>query len=846
MKKLGVLLPITIVTVLLSLNLAAKETNGSIDKFDYFFNQILEFDNTTHTPSGTLGYAIGDWHIRPDQSYAYFKALAESSAKVELQVTGHSHEQRPLIAAFISSPENLAKLSDIQANRKNLKFADVPNVIYLGYSVHGNEASGANAAPLVAYRLAASKESWIQNLLQHNIVIIDPMLNPDGLDRFANWVNRYKGAELVSDPDSMELNEAWPAGRTNHYWFDLNRDWLLLQHPESRARVKLFYDWRPNIVGDFHEMGTNATYFFQPGVPSRQNPLTSDENFELTNEIAKYHAKALDDLGVAYYSKESFDDFYYGKGSTFPDINGGIGILFEQASARGHLQESVNGELSFPFAVRNQVATSFSTLKAANELNQSLKQYQQDFFSQQKAEASRDTQQGIVFSSNDAGRLQEFLSILNQHQISVEQLKSDAVFDKNKYSASNSYLVKSSQAQYGLIKAIFETRTKFEDNTFYDVSAWTMPLAFNLQYQFLDPRPLASLSTKTVVTQQGQLLDIENPVAFAFSPDNFYSLGFANKLLQKGIKVQLANKAFSLPVSQNEKQFQPGTLVVPIKNSQDKDAVKALWQDYAQDKGIDLFALGTGFARSGIDLGSPSINHLKQPKPLLLIGDGVSSYEAGEAWHLLDKRLQIPVSMQYAKDLTKIDLAKYSHLIMVNGRYPKLDDSDKEKLESWIQSGGNLIASRSAVKWLIEQKLVPIELAEKEKQVATQRPFNQRGQAFAEELIGGAILKTQLDLTHPLTYGLDLSSLPVTKAGRQVLKPAEQDFITVATYAAEPLMAGYASQSNIDAIKNSPAVLAISKGQGSIVMFNDNPNFRGYWMGSARLFANALFFNGAF
>ncbi len=816
------------------------------DKFDYYFNQSIDFEPKVVKPSETLGYPIGTWHIRPDQSYAYFKDLANSSDKVQLQITGRSHEQRPLVAAFISSPENLSQLTSIQKARHDLDFKDMPNVIYLGYSVHGNEASGANAAPLVAYRLAASQEAWIKELLENNIVIIDPMLNPDGLDRFANWVNRYKGTQLVSDSDSMEHNEAWPAGRTNHYWFDLNRDWLLLQHPESQARVKLFYDWRPNIVGDFHEMGTNSTYFFQPGVPSRQNPLTSKENFELTNEIAKYHANALDDLGVPYYSKESFDDFYYGKGSTFPDINGGIGILFEQASSRGHLQESVNGDLSFPFAVRNQVATSFSTLKAAGELRKELKEYQQSFFNEQQAKSARDMKQGVIFTSNDAGRLAEFLNILKQHQIHVEQVTTDAVFNKTTYSAANSYLVKFNQAQYGLINTIFEARTEFIDNTFYDVSAWTMPLAFNLEYQLLDNRETASVRTAKISKLKGELTDVKNTVAYAFSPDNFYSLNFANQLLEKKLKVQLANKGFKLPVDGKPTDFPIGTLLVPIKNDTDKALIKSVWNDYAKDKGINLAALSTGFAQAGIDLGSPSIGHLKAPKPLLLIGDGVSSYEAGEAWHLMDKRLQVPVSMQNAKELANIDLDNYSHLILVNGRYPKLEDKDKEKFNNWINSGGNLIATRSAVNWLIDNKIVELELADKKKKEAEKRPFNERGQAFAEQLIGGAIFKTELDNTHPLTYGVEMEYLPVTKAGTQVLKPAKRDFITVATYAEEPLMAGYASPDNIETIKSTPAIIAISKGRGSIVMFNDNPNFRGYWMGSARLFANALFFNGAF
>ncbi|WP_251359091.1 M14 family metallopeptidase [Kangiella sp. TOML190] len=823
------------------------------DQLDYYFNQTIDYDPAVHKPSDSLGYAIGDWHLRPDQSLAYFKALAASSDKVILQATGYSHQQRPLIAAFISSAANLAKLNQIQVSREQLQTEDTPNVVYLGYSVHGNEASGANAAPLVAYRLAASQESWVQELLANNIVIIDPMLNPDGMDRFANWVNRYKGMNLVADPASAEHNEAWPSGRTNHYWFDLNRDWLLLQHPESRARVKLFYQWRPNIVGDFHEMGTNATYFFQPGVPSRQNPLTPNRNFELTNEIAKYHAKALDTLNVPYYSKESFDDFYYGKGSTFPDINGGVGILFEQASARGHLQESINGDLSFPFAIRNQVATSFSTLEAANSLQTELKNYQKNFFHEQKNKAAIDSQKSIIFSSNDPARLDEFIEILRQHQIEVSQVTQEAVFNRHKFPPNRSYLVKLGQTQYGLIRAMFETRTEFQDNTFYDVSAWTLPLAFNLDYRFLNQTETASVTSAAIEANQGQWLVAEQDITLAFSTDNFYALKFANQLLKKGIGVKTALKPFNNQVQGKTLEFPAGTLLV-VNQPDKKSQLQELWLQYGQPHGIDIKGLSTGFSQAGIDLGSPNVRNLKSPKPLLLIGKGVSSYEAGEVWHLLDKRFGIGVSMQAASKLKNIDLSGYSHLIMVAGRYPKLEQEELKPLKAWITNGGHLIASRSAIEWLSKHEIISQKLLQEGKKdtddavnkVPSKRPFSDRSKAFAERLIGGAIFKTELDLTHPLTFGINRQALPVTKAGVQVLAPIDEDFKTVAHYAKAALMAGYASEDNLEKIAQTPAVVAYSQERGSIILFNDNPLFRGYWLGSARLFINGLFYNDAF
>ncbi|NVK22197.1 MAG: hypothetical protein HWD86_06735 [Kangiellaceae bacterium] len=813
---------------------------------NYYFDQSIDYDDQIITPQDVLGHQVGEWHVRPDQSLAFFNALAKSSSKVEVKQIGRTHENRPLITAYISSPENIAKLDEIKASRSNLQDYQGPTLVWLGYSVHGNEASGANAALLVAYRLAASQEPWIQELLKNTVVMIDPMLNPDGLDRFANWVNRYKGQQLVADSDSAEHNEEWPQGRTNHYWFDLNRDWLLLQHPESQARVEHFYQWRPHIVGDFHEMGTNATYFFQPGVPSRQNPLTSQQNFDLTNEIAKYHAQALDKLGASYYSKESFDDFYYGKGSTFPDINGGIGILFEQASARGHLQESVHGDLSFPFAIRNQVATSFSTLKASLELKDNLQQYQKDFFYDWVWKSSQDPNKAAIFTAQDKGRLQELLRLLNAHQILVEQLQGDRRFVNKFYPAGSSYVVKFKQQQYGLIKALFEARTEFNDNTFYDVSAWTFPLAFNTQYQLLDKKQLQGLPLVPIDNQSdGQLMADEKAVAYVIEWNDFRAATALIRTLKQQFIAKVSNKSFSLPVNGELKTFSAGTLVITVGNKLERERLVELIKRDILPLGINVYGADTGFSQQGIDLGSPSLSLLSMPKPLLLIGDGVSSYEAGEVWHLLDTRVEIPVAMQSAADLADIDLSKYSHLLMVNGRYPALDEKQLERLKGWLNNGGNLVATRGAVRWLIDNKLVSFEVLEAEQSKSTHKQFAERDDAFAEHIIGGAIFQTQLDNSHPLTYGIELDTLALTKSGTTVLKPANQDFVTVASYTQNPLVAGYSSQTNINRIKNTPAILAQRSGRGTIIMFNDNPNFRGYWLGSMRLYINSLFFNGA-
>jgi len=351
-----------------SLNLYSQKLELS-----YYLPKSNSYNQDIPKPSEIIGHEVGEWHVTHDKLVQYMYAVANSSERIIIEETGKTYENRPLLILKVSSEENIKNLTSIRESHleisngvKKSDFKNMPAIVYQGYSVHGNEASASNAALLGIYYLAASNDPETLEILNNSVILFDPCLNPDGLQRFANWVNSNKN--LVPNPDNndREFTEVWPGGRTNHYWFDLNRDWLPVQLPESQARVKTYTDWLPNIVTDHHEMGTNSTFFFQPGIPSRVNPLIPNLNQKLTEKVAKYHANFLDKIGSLYYSKENYDDFYFGKGSTYPDANGGIGILFEQGSSRGHIQNSQNGVLTFPYTIRNQLTTTLSTLKAAS------------------------------------------------------------------------------------------------------------------------------------------------------------------------------------------------------------------------------------------------------------------------------------------------------------------------------------------------------------------------------------------------------------------------------------------------------------------------------------------------
>ena len=463
----------------------------SQEKLDlnYYLPQDISYDESVPKPTDILGYEVGEWHVSHDKLVYYMQALAKASDRISIEDRGITYEGRPILLLTITSQKNHTSLEIIQkehmdvTNGKAKNLTKLPIVVYQGFSIHGNEPSGANAGLIYAYYLAAAQGPEIEKLLENLIILMDPAFNPDGMQRFAHWANSNKSKNLNPDNNDREFHETWPNGRTNHYWFDMNRDWLPVQLLESKARIETFHKWMPNIVTDHHEMGTNSTFFFQPGEPSRVHPLTPSLNQQLTAEIGTYHAKAFDKIGSLYYSEENYDDYYYGKGSTFPDVNGSIGILFEQGSSRGHIQESDNGILTFPFTIRNQFTAAVSTIEAAMDMRTKLIEYQFQFYKNAKTEAAKSKTKAIVFGdSKDAAKAWHLADILHRHKIKFNALKNDATIAGINYKKGASYVIPMDQKNYRLIHAMFEKRTTFTDSLFYDISAWTFPLAFNLDY----------------------------------------------------------------------------------------------------------------------------------------------------------------------------------------------------------------------------------------------------------------------------------------------------------------------------------------------------------------------------
>ncbi len=841
----------------------------------------VTYDPGIPKPAATLGFEVGEWHVRHDQLVEYLQVLAEASDRIRIEVTGRTHEQRPLLLLTVSSPANLGRLDQIQSRIQNDEAEDRPLVVWQGFSVHGNEASGSNAALPFVYYLAAAQGAEIDALLDDTIILIDPALNPDGLGRFAQWANSYRATTPNPDPHHRVHHEVWPNGRTNHYWFDLNRDWILLVQPETRARVAQFHRWRPHVLTDFHEMWSNATFFFQPGVPSRLNPLTPERNQQLTRSIGQYHAAALDRLGQLYYTEETFDDFYYGKGSTYPDINGAIGILFEQASSRGQLVDTIHGELAFPATVRNQLTTALSTLRAAHDLRDELRDYRRDFYARAREQARQDAVKAwVIGDDGDPARAYHLIDLLRQHQIEVHELAAPLPIGSGQFEPGSAWVVPTDQRQYLLLKSLMEQRTTFEDTVFYDVSTWTLPLSFNLPYTAIgEARGKKALGARidSPPRVQGRLGLSQNPYAYVFEWTGYYAPRALQRLLAKELRVYAATKPFTADTGSGEIQFGRGTIVVPVGTQGDKrELLEPVLRAIAENDGIDVHVVDTGLSVEGIDLGSPSLRRLEPVKPLLVVGSGVSGYEAGEVWHLLDTRVGLPLSMTDIRRLEGIDLRDYTDLILVHGKYDDISAKSTERIRTWVQDGGHLLALKNGAKWVTEKELhvkqkdkdkdqdqeeqekTPEERTDPdeedeedaaegedqatEKDAGLYRPYGEFRDDRSRLLISGAIFEIILDNTHPVGYGYNDTRLAVFRNGTYFMQPGTNPYETVGRYTDQPLLSGYVGEKRMQEIRGSAAIVASRVDQGAVIRLADNPNFRGIWYGTNRLFLNALYF----
>jgi hypothetical protein len=581
-----------------------------------------------------------------------------------------------------------------------------------------------------------------------------------------------------------------------------------------------------------------------------ENPVVPRPNYDVLNPLfAKYFAKALDEMGSLYFSKEAFDNSYPGYGSTYPDIHGGLGLVFEQASSRGHVQKSSTKEVTFAFTIRNHVRTSIATVKAAVDNREMLLKFQQDYFKSALDDGKKSTVKAYVFGdSKDVSRTKAFADFLVKHRIETYQLGADLTVGSNKYEKGKAFVVATDQKQYRLVRSMFEKVTTFHDSVFYDASTWTMALAYGLPHDALNA---------TVKFSKGERVTSESLAAAppAVTKSNYAYLIEWNEyqaaqalyeLLSKNVFVKTAFKPFASTVNGAKKNFGYGTLVIAVADQHlSADELYTTIKQTSATAGVEVISVATGFSAEGIDLGSNNIRTVPQPKVAMLVGDGVAATDAGAIWFLFDSKLKMTVTKVNTSQFNALRLHEYNTLILASGNYTTLGESGATKIKTWMQQGGTLILVKNAVSWAINNKVIEEQLRKEEETKNTRRmDYVTAGDYQGSRAIGGSIYKANLDITHPLGFGYTNRELPVWRNTSIFIEPSRSPFNTVIKYTANPLLSGYVHATNLEKIKNSVSLQVSTVGQGRAILFVDDPAFRGYWYGTNKLLFNAVFFGG--
>ncbi|MDP3436591.1 MAG: hypothetical protein Q8S04_05060, partial [Bacteroidales bacterium] len=634
-------------------------------------------------------------------------------------------------------------------------------------------------------------------------------------------VNSARSYSNVLDQFSREFREPAPSGRSNHYWFDLNRDWLLVQHPETRHRLKIFMDWHPTLVNDYHEQGsTNGTYF-SPGIKNSTNPLAPELNRKLTEDISLYHAKAMNEDGVLFFTKEGYDNFYPGKGASYPDMLGAIGILYEQPSSRGHIQSRNGVLLKFTDIIRYQALCTYSAINAGIDKRQELNRFKADTYRESQDMAKKGAVKGYVITSgSNISLVKELDKILTAHSINLYELKRDITINGKSFSSKNSYVLPLSQREYRLIRTLFDKTTSYIDTTFYDVSAWTLPLAMNLNYEELFSTD-GLIGNKITEVKKRVKTDVPvSNLAYLFELNDLYSYKILYDLLYRGIAVRVGDKPFNTTIGDKQISLSVGTILVPVRGQQlNAEELHKVISQISKENETDIYSVTSSFGVE-FDLGSAHFKRVSIPKIALIVGRGASYGSIGELWHLLDHKYSIPASIIDASLLSEIDLNQYNTIVL-SGNY-RLPKEVNEKLKSW-----SLVPSNAFI--AIDQSFNTLnEIGVADIKVSSQGVEN----------ISGVILKATFTKESPILYGVSSNELFIFKRGRTLISESTSSATTVSIYADKPLESGYLPNTTREKLKGLPAILA---GNGAIY-FCDTPNFRGYWFGSSRLFINAIFF----
>lgn len=787
------------------------------------------------SPAEFLGYELGDSFTRHHKVVEYYQQLAAADPdRVVLEKYGETNEGRPLYLVFLGSKNSISNREQIRVNHLKTLVGESTedySIVWLSYNVHGNESVSTEASMKTAFELLTEKSHFLDNTL----VIIDPCINPDGRDRYVNWYNQTKNKRIQPDPNSAEHFEPWHSGRTNHYVFDLNRDWVWMTQVESEARLPLYQKWQPQIHVDFHEQGVNQPYYFAPAAEPLHEVIT-DFQKQFQDEIGRNHAKYFDANGWLYFTKERFDLLYPSYGDTYPTFHGAIGMTYEQGgSGRAGLaiRNSEGNLLTLKDRIEHHFTTGISTVEIASKNGERLQREMANF-----VQEGLDDPKTYILSGN-TDNLKALTQLLDKHQINYGQGKGSLVsgYDyrsqtqKRIKADENSLIIPAGQTKNKLIQVLLEPRTKLSDSITYDITAWSLPFTYDVN---------ALLSTKKVPYNNGysvsSIAAIEKGAfAYVMNYNGFSSLKALAALLDRGMTVRTSYSDFKIA----KNSFQAGSsILLAAENPNLENTLEQISQEFE----VSFKAVSTGFVDQGKDFGSPSVTKTKAIKIALLKGNGISSYNFGEWWHFLENDLDYPVSVLDTEYLGYYDLDNYDVLIMPDGNYRGFNDNTLNSIEKWVSDGGKLIAQSGALSVLSRQGNFNIKLKDTE-QPSTDPllPYELQEREGIKNYITGAVFKTKVDSTHPVAYGYDSNyyGLKLNSEAYELLPSGN-----LASFAGNTTpIAGFAGSNTLEPLSNSLFIGAENHGRGNVVYFTDNPVFRGFWFGAKRFVANALFFD---
>lgn len=825
------------------------------------------YDPAIPEPREVIGHDLGEQPVQLHLHYRYLAEIAALSDRVTMEPIGQSHEGRPIQLLTVTSPGNHARLDSIRQQHVALSSGkggtspsdDMPVIIWLGYGVHGAEAAGMETALPVLYHLAAARDESVETVLENSVILIATVLNPDGHSHRIDHKMSFMTQADVVDP-AFAGNDLWASFRSNHYWFDLNRQWLLLTQPESRAWVEQWHKWKPNLTADFHEMGTvsvrPATYFFSPGDPERSSP-------QIPSEVQKLKVKASESMHAAfdrekrlYFTEESFDNFYIGTGSSYPDVNGSLGFLFEVGTARSGTIVTSLGERTYRDNIAMHFTSSLATIEAGNRMRKELLAFQKSFVDDALDLARNSQEQAFVFASPDKSRLAQFADMLDRHQIEIYTLVRDLKIDDALFKAGDAVVVPLNQPQYRLIRSIFDRNLDFEEAVFYDVSGWTLPLAYNLDYAVIGRGKWSDklAGERTVPALPTAPEPGRTSYAYAFGWTDYYAPRALYRLLDAKVITRMATVPVKLQTTEGQVKLDRGAIVVPLaRQTTEESEIHEIVKDIASIDGITVHTVVSGRTKqAGADLGSGgSFATLTKPRVLLAFGDGIQSFDAGDIWHLMDHQMHIPAILKQKDRLDEIHWPDYTHLVLPGGKDGGvgLDAKTTERVKRWVkENGGTVIGIRQGAKWAQEELL---GRRTTESQIGYDIPARIDYEDFrvkeAEHIVGGTIFASDLDITHPIGFGYDRRLLPSHRDTSIVLDYPANPYAVVARYkAGNPVLSGYASVDRVEEIQGSPMLVAERLGEGSVILMVDNPAFRATYLGTSKLFLNSLFFSDAF